>query len=160
MQNFEPHIFMQEALKQASLASTLGEVPVGAVAVHEGNIIASAHNEVEQNRDATQHAEILVLRRASEHLQRWRLDGVSVYVTLEPCSMCIGAMVLARVNALYFGAYDPRQGAVGSLYDLSNHPELPHSIPVSGGILASSSEAMLRAFFENQRTTGRGVRAV
>lgn len=144
--------FMREALRQAELAAQAGEVPVGAVVVYDGRIIARAHNEVEKGRDATLHAEILACRRASEALGRWRLDGCALYVTLEPCSMCIGALVLARVPELYFGAWDPRQGAAGSLFDLSSNPFLPHKIEVFPEILKAECEAVLKTFFQACRS--------
>ena len=139
--------FMREALAQANSAQAAGEVPIGAIVVHENKIISSAHNEVERGKDATFHAELLALQRASRALGKWRLDDISVFVTLEPCSMCIGAMILARVKNLYFGAWDPRQGAVGSLFDLSQHAQLPHKIEVYPQLLAAESEALLKSFF-------------
>ena len=143
--------FMREALAEAEQALTVGEVPVGAVVVRQGQIVGRGHNEVEAGQDATAHAEILALRRASATLGRWRLDDCALYVTLEPCSMCIGAMVLARLTELYFAAPDPKQGACGSLFDLSAHPELPHSIKTCGGLLSGESEALLRCFFASLR---------
>lgn len=142
---------MNVALDEARLGAAAGEVPVGAVVVHEGRIVAQAHNEVETEHDATLHAEILALRRASAKLGRWRLDDCSLLVTLEPCPMCIGAMVLARVRTLYFGAYDPRLGAVGSLFDLSAHPSFPHKIEVYPGLLADTAQGLLKSFFTECR---------
>lgn len=147
-----PHVqFMQEALAEARLAEEQGEVPIGAVIVCGGKIIARAHNEVEQAHDATLHAELLALRRASEVLGSWRLSEASLYVTLEPCTMCVGALVLARIQSVYFGAWDPRQGATGSLYDLSNHSGLPHNFPVFPELLRPESEDLLKGFFARCR---------
>ena len=143
--------FMREALEEAQLAFNAGEVPVGAIVTIEGQIVSRAHNEVERNNDASAHAEILALRRASLALNSWRLDAATLYVTLEPCTMCIGALSLARVDTIYFGAWDPRQGATGSIYDLSQHPSLPHNINVIPELLATESQALLKAFFSQCR---------
>ena len=142
---------MSEALKAAEAASQVGEVPVGAVVVVGGRIVARAHNEVETLGDASAHAELLALQRASKSLGTWRLDEASLVVTLEPCSMCIGAMVLARVKRLYFGCYDPKQGAVGSLFNLADHPELPHQVEVFPELMAEESERLLKDFFAKLR---------
>jgi tRNA(adenine34) deaminase len=139
--------WMREALEEARLASSLGEVPVGAVVVCDDEIVARAHNEVELRQDATAHAEMLALQRASAALGTWRLENVSLFVTLEPCTMCTGALVLARVRSLYFGCYDPKQGAVGSLYDLSRHLELAHQMEVFPGLLAQEAQDLLKSFF-------------
>ena len=142
---------MSEALKQARQAASLGEVPVGAVVVYDGEIISQAHNEVEQLNDASAHAELLALRRASTELKSWRLNKASLYASLEPCSMCVGAMILARVSSLYFAASDPRQGAVGSLYNLANQSNLPHQIEVYSGLLEEESCELLQKFFAEKR---------
>ena len=147
----ERELLMAEALSEARKAGELGEVPVGAVCVYQGSIISRTHNLVEKNRDASAHAELLAMRAAAEVLGDWRLDKVELYVTLEPCTMCIGAMILARIPRLYFGASDPRQGAVGSLYDLSRLEALPHQIEVSSGILSEDSVKLLKEFFQKQR---------
>ncbi|MFN8390093.1 MAG: tRNA adenosine(34) deaminase TadA [Bdellovibrionota bacterium] len=147
MINSDAEKMMHAALEEARKAEKLGEVPVGAIVVVENNIVATAFNEVEAGQDATLHAEMLALKRASAKLGRWRLDDATVYVTLEPCSMCIGAMILSRVKNLYFGAWDPRQGAVGSLFDLSQQPQLPHKITVYPEVLKSESEELLKSFF-------------
>jgi tRNA(adenine34) deaminase len=143
--------FMQSALDEARKASSLGEVPIGAVAVFENQIIARAHNEVEMLKDATAHAEHLVVQRASKHLNNWRLNGVSIYVTLEPCSMCVGAMILSRVEKLYFGAKDPRQGAAGSIFDITQDLALPHQLEVISGVLEAESVQVLGDFFTKLR---------
>jgi len=140
-------LFMTEAIAQARKAAALGEVPVGCVVVHSGVVVAGAHNEVESTSNPCAHAEILAMGRAGAHLGAWRLENASVFVTLEPCTMCIGAMILARVKRLYFGARDQRMGAVGSLYDLSNHSELPHRIEVISGLCDKECQAILREFF-------------
>ncbi len=142
---------MGEALREAEAAAACGEVPVGAVVVADGKIIARAHNMVEANRDATLHAEVIAIRKASEVLGSWRLKNVSLYVTLEPCPMCLGAMVLSRLDTLYFGAHDPRLGAAGSCFDLSDFPNWPHSIEVYSGLRADESAELLKGFFENVR---------
>ena len=143
--------WMNEALAEARVAASTGEVPVGAIVVCGGQIIARAHNEVEAQRDATLHAELLAIRRAAAALGRWRLDDCSLFVTLEPCPMCIGAMVLSRVQSLYFGAYDPRLGAVGSNFDLSCHPSFPHKIEVYPGLEADTAQELLKNFFTECR---------
>ena len=144
--------YMREALKEAAKAKELGEVPVGAVIVVDDRTIARAHNETERCSDATAHAELLAIRRASEVLSNWRLSGASLFVTLEPCTMCIGAMVLSRIEKLYYGCTDPRQGAVGSLFDLSRFPMFPHEVEVFPGLLAQEAENLLKEFFKDRRS--------
>ncbi len=146
---------MREAIAEAQLAAHSAEVPVGAVVATcqdgLGEIIARAHNETEDRGDATAHAEVLAIQRASAVLDNWRMSDTILCVTLEPCTMCIGALSLARVNTIYFGAWDPRQGATGSIYDLSQHPSLPHNINVIPELLATESQALLKAFFSQCR---------
>ena len=142
---------MNEALDEARRGARGGEVPIGAVVLYNGEIISRAHNEVEKLQDACAHAEVLALRRASRHLSSWRLDKTSLFATLEPCPMCIGAMLNARVQKLYFACADPRLGAVGSLFDLSSHPLLPHKIEVTSGICEEESRALLQEFFRDCR---------
>ena len=137
---------MREALGLAAEAALAGEVPVGAVAVHEGRVVGRGRNRREEDRDPCAHAEMLALREASQTLSRWRLTGVTLVVTLEPCAMCAGALVLARVDRLVFGASDPKAGAVGSLMDLSSDPRLNHRFPVERGLRASECGEQLRAF--------------
>ena len=115
---------MREALKEAALAALAGDVPVGAVVVHDGSIIARAHNEREVSLDPTAHAEVLAIRRAAEVLGRRRLNGCTLYVTLEPCPMCAGTIAMSGVERVYYGAYDPRMGCTGSVYDLPEDPVL------------------------------------
>jgi tRNA(adenine34) deaminase len=144
---------MREALGLAALAAAEGEVPVGAVAVHEGRVVGRGRNRREEDRDPCAHAELLALKEASRTLGRWRLTGVTLVVTLEPCAMCAGALVLARVDRLVFGASDPKAGAVGSLMDLSSDPRLNHRFPVERGLRADECGEQLRAFFRSRRAT-------
>lgn len=143
--------FMLEALKEAWKAFQKGEVPVGAVIVKEGKIIARAHNQVEMLNDATAHAEMLSLTMAEEYEQNWRLKGSAMYVTLEPCCMCAGALFLTRVDKLIYGAPDIRHGALGSFVDLLAKPHPTHSIEVVRGVLADESASLMRDFFRARR---------
>ncbi|MEW6307937.1 MAG: tRNA adenosine(34) deaminase TadA [Bacillota bacterium] len=139
------------AIAEARLALAEGEVPVGAVAVHEGGVIARGHNRRETWRDPTAHAELLVLRECAARLGRWRLTGVTLYVTLEPCPMCAGAMWAARLDEVVFGASDPKTGAAGSLYTIPTDPRLNHQVRVIGGVLADECGSLLREFFASRR---------
>jgi tRNA(adenine34) deaminase len=143
--------WMQEALALAREAGERGEVPVGAVAVFEGRVVGRGANGREGARDPTAHAELLAIRDASRALGRWRLAGVTLYVTLEPCAMCAGAMVLARIDRLVYATSDPKAGAVGSLFDLSQDERLNHRFPVERGILAEEAGELIRAFFRARR---------
>jgi tRNA(adenine34) deaminase len=137
------------ALEQARRADEHGDVPVGAVVLGpDGTLLAAAGNERELTGDPTAHAEVLALRRAAEVLGAWRLSGCTLVVTLEPCTMCAGALVLARVDRLVFGAYDPKAGAVASLFDVVRDPRLNHRLDVRGGIMATECSQILRAFFD------------
>jgi tRNA(adenine34) deaminase len=142
---------MLRALRIAGAAGGRGEVPIGAVAVHNGAVIAAAGNAVERRGDATAHAEMLVLRRAARIVGGWRLDGVAVYATLEPCPMCAGAMVQARVARCIYAASDPKKGADGSVYDVLRHPANNHRIEVMTGVCAAEAGALLRRFFQARR---------
>jgi tRNA(adenine34) deaminase len=142
---------MRLALVQARYAGARGEVPVGAVALVEGRVVATRHNEREQRLDPTAHAEILALQDAAAVLGTWRLGDVTLVVTLEPCAMCAGALVDARVGRLVFGAPDPKAGACGSLYQLCADPRLNHELPVTGGVLAEECGGLLREFFARRR---------
>ncbi|MGA9526321.1 MAG: tRNA adenosine(34) deaminase TadA [Myxococcaceae bacterium] len=148
---------MREALALAREAEALGEVPVGAVAVHSGRIIGRGFNLRESERSPLAHAEMLALAEAAQALDAWRLTGVTLYVTLEPCTMCAGALVLGRIDRVVFGATDPKAGAVGSLYNLVEEPRLNHRMQVTGGVLADECGRLLTEFFrklrENRRTT-------
>jgi tRNA(adenine34) deaminase len=139
------------ALEQARLAARHGDVPVGAVVVDQaGNALAAAGNEREIRHDPTAHAELLALREASRRLQSWRLTGHTLVVTLEPCAMCAGALVLARVARLVFGAFDPKAGAVSSLFDVVRDPRLNHRVDVRGGVLEAECSALLKDFFASR----------
>lgn len=140
--------FMREALTEARAAAALGEVPIGAVVVHEGRVIARAHNRRELDEDPSAHAEFSAMMEASRALGRWRLTGCTVYVTLEPCLMCAGLMVNARIDRCVYGAVDPKGGAVGTLYDVSRDPRLNHSFEVGAGVLGDECAAVLREFSE------------
>jgi tRNA(adenine34) deaminase len=139
------------ALDQARLAATHGDVPVGAVVIDQaGTALAAAGNEREIRHDPTAHAELLALREASRRLQSWRLTGLTLVVTLEPCTMCAGALVLARVARLVFGAFDPKAGAVSSLFDVLRDPRLNHRVEVRGGVLEAECSALLKDFFADR----------
>ena len=143
--------FMQVALAEAQIAYDLGETPIGAVIVRDGAIIAKAHNLREARRDATAHAELLAIRQANLALGGWRLTRCTLYVTLEPCPMCAGAIVQARIPNLVFGAHDTKAGACGSLMDLVRDERLNHQVEVTSGILANESSQLLRRFFAELR---------
>jgi tRNA(adenine34) deaminase len=138
---------MRLAIAEARIAELAGEVPVGAVVVVEGMVIASAHNEREKQTDPTAHAELIAIREAARVLESWRMENATLYVTLEPCPMCAGALVAARVGKLVFGAADPKAGACGSLYNLCADPRLNHELPVTPGVLADECGALLSEFF-------------
>lgn len=142
---------MERALAQARHAAAIGEVPVGAVLVRNGSVLSEAHNLIETMTDATAHAEMLTLREAARRTQSWRLEGVTLYVTLEPCPMCAGALILARVDRLVYGAPDPKKGAVDSVYDVLRHPANNHRVEVSSGLLAEPAGRLLRDFFVARR---------
>ena len=143
---------MGEALAQARAASVHGDVPIGAVVLDPGGrVVARAGNERELTGDPTAHAEVLALRRAAEALGSWRLEGCTLVVTLEPCTMCAGALVLARVQRLVFGAFDPKAGAVASLWDVVRDPRLNHRLEVVGGIAEQECAEVLRSFFAGHR---------
>jgi tRNA(adenine34) deaminase len=143
--------FMRLALREAERALEHGDVPIGCVVIHEGEMIASAPNERELRGDPTAHAEILALREASDRLGGWRLLDTVLYVTLEPCAMCAGAIVLARVPRVIYGATDPKAGAAGSVFDILDEPRLNHRPEVAGSLLAEDSAALLREFFATRR---------
>ena len=143
--------FVEAALAEARAAASDGEVPVGAVVVWEGRIIGRGRNRVETTQDPTAHAEILAIGAAAQTIKSWRLDDATIYVTLEPCHMCAGAIVLARIPRLVYGARDPKAGACGSLYNLCADPRLNHELPVTGGLLAERASALLDTFFAERR---------
>jgi tRNA(adenine34) deaminase len=143
--------WMTEALTEAVLAEAEGEVPVGAVIVADEEIIGRGHNQPIQLHDPTGHAEILALREAASSLGNYRLPGTTLYVTVEPCVMCMGALLHARVQRVVFGCYDPKAGAAGSLYDVSNDPRLNHRLEVTAGVKAEESRELLQRFFRVRR---------
>jgi tRNA(adenine34) deaminase len=143
--------FMRLALREAQRALAHDDVPIGAVLVHGGEVLAAAHNERELRADPTAHAEILVLREAARALGSWRLIGCTLYVTLEPCAMCAGAIVLARVPRVVFGATDPKAGAAGSVLDVLSEPRLNHRPEVLAGVLAPDCGQLLSEFFASRR---------
>jgi tRNA(adenine34) deaminase len=142
---------MRAALAEAAQAVAHGDVPVGAVAIVNGRVLSARHNERELRLDPTAHAEILALQDAAASLGTWRLGDVTLVVTLEPCAMCAGALVAARVGRLVFGAVDPKAGACGSLYQLCADPRLNHELSVTGGVLAAQCGGMLEEFFAGRR---------
>jgi len=142
---------MALALGEAQAAAVHDDVPIGAVVVHNGAVIARAHNRRECNQDPTAHAELLALQQAAAALGRWRLTGCTLYVTLEPCALCAGALVLARLDRLVYGCDDPKAGACGSVHDLVREPRLNHRIDVVRGVLADECQAMLKEFFKGCR---------
>jgi len=144
--------YMRRALIQAEKAALLGEVPVGAVLVINGEIIAEDHNRRETAHDSTAHAEMLVLRTASERLGRWRLSDADIFVTLEPCPMCAGALVLARISRLVYGAVDSKAGAIESLYRIAEDNRLNHRLKVVKGVLEKECSSFLRDFFKSRRS--------
>ena len=143
--------YMLEAVKEAARAAEEGEVPVGAVIVKDGQIIARAHNRIEAARRSSAHAEMLALGAAEEALGAKWLTGATMYVTLEPCSMCAGAMVLARISRLVIGADDPKTGACGSLYNIAGDGKLNHRIEITRGVMAGECSALLKEFFRSRR---------
>ena len=147
--------YMQEALRQARRGGREGEVPVGAVVVRDGAVIARAHNRPIHLNDASAHAEILALRRAGRKLGNYRLPGCTLYVTIEPCAMCVGAIVQARIQRLVVGAMDPKAGACGSVLSVLNNPKLNHQVVFESGILQAECAAILRQFFRERRKPNR-----
>ena len=147
----DDELFMREAMALAQQAWDMGEVPVGAVVVHEGRIIGRGSNAPIAHHDPSAHAEMLALRDAAQYLSNYRLPEVSLYVTLEPCTMCAGAMMHARVSRLVFGASDPKTGVAGSVLNLFNESRLNHHTEIEGGVLAAECGAMLSAFFAERR---------
>ncbi len=142
---------MMLALEEARLAAEEGEVPIGAVVTCDGEVVARAHNRREADADPAAHAEFRAMEEAARVLGRWRLTGCTVYVTLEPCLMCAGLMVNARIDRCVFGAFDPKGGALGTLYDVSCDERLNHEFEVEGGVLADESAELLRSFFRARR---------
>jgi tRNA(adenine34) deaminase len=145
--------YMEAALAEARKGAEAGEVPIGAVAVHDGGIIGRGQNRVLRDNDPTAHAEIVALREAAAALGNYRLNGCTLYVTLEPCAMCAGAMIHARIDRLIYAADDPKAGAAGSVLAVLNHPRLNHQMQIQPGLLADEAGDLLRGFFRERRTS-------
>lgn len=143
--------YMRMAIDQAYIAEENGDVPIGCVIVYEDRVIAKAYNQREQLHDPTAHAEIIALTQAAEAVGNWRLHGCTIYVTLEPCPMCAGALVLGRLDRLVYGTDDPKTGAVKSLYNIVQDDRLNHRLEVTSGVLADDCKAQLQAFFQRRR---------
>jgi tRNA(adenine34) deaminase len=143
--------FMEQALEEARASAAAGEVPVGAIVVHEGKIITRSGNRTIRDCDPTAHSEMVVLREASRVLGNYRLAGTTLYVTVEPCNMCAGAMIQARVPRLVYGCDDPKGGAVRSCFEVLTHPRLNHQVEVTAGVLANECAAILQSFFAARR---------
>ena len=146
--------YMRMAIDAALVAEENGDVPIGAVIVHGARVIGKAYNQREQLQDPTAHAEIIALTQAAAFVQSWRLHGCTIYVTLEPCPMCAGALVLARIDRLVYGCADPKTGACGSLYDIVRDGRLNHRLEVTAGVLAADCTRLLQDFFQSRRRTG------
>src|SRR5438128_4923333 len=144
-------MFMQMALEAAAEAPAVGEIPIAAVIVQAGRVLAQTHNYRELWQDPTAHAEIIAIRTAAAALGTWRLTDTTLYVTVEPCSMCIGAIILARIARVVFGAWDPKAGACGSVFNLPAEPRLNHQVAVTGGVLEQESQALIQNFFKELR---------
>jgi len=151
LDNKEDERFMQAAIAAARIAEDNGDVPIGAVIVHQGRIIAKAYNQREQLQDPTAHAEIIALTQAAAFLKNWHLNGCTIYVTLEPCPMCAGALVLARIDRLVYGCDDPKAGACGSLYNIVTDGRLNHRLDVTSGVLEDQCREQLQEFFARRR---------
>ena len=150
--------YMEMALREAGEAADAGEIPVGAVVVYDGEVIARAHNRREESQNPTAHAEVLALQIAAAHLKSWRLEECSLYATLEPCLMCVGAILQARISRLIFGCLDPKAGAVKSLYRLCDDSRLNHTLPVTRGIMENECGSILSEFFSRLRKEKRVVK--
>ncbi|NVN89379.1 MAG: tRNA adenosine(34) deaminase TadA [Desulfuromonadales bacterium] len=150
--------WMQRAIAEAAKASNKDEVPIGCVIVRDGQIIARGHNLRESSQDPSAHAELIAIRKAARKLGSWRLLDTTLYVTLEPCLMCMGAIILSRIPAVAFGCYDPKGGAAGSLYDLSDDPRLNHRVQLLPGIMEAECSALLSDFFAELRKRKRASR--
>lgn len=151
MHRSEDEAFMRLAIQEAMLALSHGDIPVGAVVVHHGQVIGRGHNERELHHDPTAHAEIVAIRRASVFLNDWQLNGTTLYCTLEPCCMCAGAIIQARIARVVYGAIDPKAGCAGSIIDLLRHPKMPHTIDVDVGLYANECAELLHQFFKDLR---------
>lgn len=154
--NKKDQLWMKEALKEAKKAFQKKEVPIGAVIVHQNKVIGRGHNQVESLNDPTAHAEILAIGAASNYLNSWRLSGASIYVTIEPCIMCAGAIVLTRIHKLFFGAFDPKKGGCGSLYNLLQDKRLNHQVEIVTNVLEKDCMGLLNQFFTEIRQKNKG----
>ena len=148
--------FMQAAIRQALIAEENGDVPIGAIIVYKNQIIAKAYNQRQQLNDPTAHAEIIALTQAAEYIGNWRLGDCSIYVTLEPCPMCAGALVLARLDRLVFGCLDPKAGACGSLYNIVQDDRLNHRVELTSGVMGDQCNQLLQEFFAKRRIENAG----
>jgi tRNA(adenine34) deaminase len=152
MTNNDDEKFMRLAIEQAQIAGRIGEVPIGAVITDGGgNIVSSGYNLREAGNDPTAHAEVIAIRKAGEAFGSWRLEGAAIYVTIEPCLMCMGAIILARIGRLVFGARDPKAGAVFSVYDLGNDRRLNHTVEIAEGVCMEECSSLLKDFFKTLR---------
>lgn len=148
--------FMELAYNQAIDAWQANEVPIGAVIEHRGQVVAAAHNQVESNNDPTAHAEMLAITQASDALKNWRLNEATLYVTKEPCPMCSGATMMARLKRVVYAVPDPKMGGLGGLYDVNSYPSINHSLTVEDGVLRDECLALLQAFFQLRRNRDKG----
>ena len=144
--------YMKIALSEAQKASEMGEIPIGAILVLDGEIIAKAHNMRETWQDATAHAETIVIREACKNLKRWRLTGATLYVTIEPCPMCAGAIVMSRISRLVYGSPDSKAGAAESLFNVVNNPALNHMVEVTSGVCSEECTQVMKDFFKKRRS--------
>ena len=149
--------YMQQAIEEAKKAYAVGEIPIGAVLVHEGTIISRHHNRRELDHDATAHAEVLVIREANQLLDRWRLTGCTLYVTIEPCPMCAGAIINSRIDRVVYGASDYKGGAVESLFNVLSHPGLNHEPELASGVLGDECSQIMKDFFKERRKARRST---
>ncbi|GAM08674.1 tRNA-specific adenosine deaminase [Geobacter sp. OR-1] len=153
----DDHYWMGEAIKAARKAGARNEVPIGAVIVRDGRVLGSGYNLRETRQDPAAHAELIAIRRAAQRAGNWRLSGATLYVTLEPCIMCMGAAILARIDRLVFGCFDPKGGAAGSLYDLSCDSRLNHRFDVTSGVRGEECAELLSSFFRQLRKQKKGI---
>ena len=149
--------YMQQAIEEAKKAYAVGEIPIGAVLVHEGTIISRHHNRRELDHDATAHAEVLVIREANQLLDRWRLTGCTLYVTIEPCPMCAGAIINSRIDRVVYGASDYKGGAVESIFNVLSHPGLNHEPEILAGVLGDECSQLMKNFFKDRRKSRRST---
>ena len=149
--------YMRQAIEQAMIAEENGDVPIGAIIVYQNQGIGKAYNQREQLNDPTAHAEIIALTQAAAFIESWRLNGCTIYVTLEPCPMCAGALVLARIDRLVYGCDDPKTGAVKSLYNIVQDERLNHRLEVTAGVLANECSQQLQKFFSKRRTENKNI---